>query len=61
MAIGIGRDTQEDHRLHQLFQEWETARNMKGLVDRQHAESEGGDVLLLSEMTTERNGGMGLP
>jgi hypothetical protein len=60
MAVGTGGDTQEDHRLRRPFQEWETARNMKALVDHQHAESEGGDVLSLSEMTTKRNGSIGL-
>jgi hypothetical protein len=61
MAVGTGGDTREDHRLGRPFREWETARNMKALVDHQHAESEGRDVLSLSEMTTKRNGGMGLP
>jgi hypothetical protein len=60
MAVGTGRDTREDRELHQPFREWEPARNIKALVDHQHAESEGGDVLSLSEMTTERNGSIGL-
>jgi hypothetical protein len=59
-AVGGGRDTREDRGLHRPFREWETARNIKTPVDHQHAESEGGDVLSLSEMTTERNGGIGL-
>jgi hypothetical protein len=60
-AVGAGRDIQEDHGLCQLFREGETARNLKTLDDHQHAESEGRDVLSLSETTTKRNGGMGLP